>query len=121
MINFMDFQQLSERHKDSPREAGLGLSICKNLIEKMGGGVKVVSSSDEGTVFTVQMIEISRIGQDKREKFTIEEEIKFEKLMEEAEIIEEKADKLSKSVMGLIKERGSMSEDGNESSSFVSE
>jgi hypothetical protein len=37
----------------------------------MGGSVKVTSGS-EGTTFTVQMIEIVRIGKDKRENFSVE-------------------------------------------------
>ena len=36
--------------------AGLGLSICKRLIERMGGSIDVVSSLGEGSTFTIRLI-----------------------------------------------------------------
>jgi signal transduction histidine kinase len=45
--------------------------MSKNLIEKMGGSIKVTSIRDKGTIFTVQMVEVQRIGEDKRELFNL--------------------------------------------------
>jgi signal transduction histidine kinase len=33
----------------------LGLSICRSLVEAMGGRIDVVSTSEEGTRFTVDL------------------------------------------------------------------
>jgi PAS domain S-box-containing protein len=38
-----------------PGGSGLGLSVCKNLVEQMGGGIEVKSEVDVGTVFTLHL------------------------------------------------------------------
>ena len=75
------------------RELGLGLGICKNLIEKMGGCLKFTSNS-QATTFSVQMVEICRLGKDKRENFTVKEEITFDVFMKEAILLEKKDQQL---------------------------
>ena len=46
-----------ERHKDlNPMGIGLGLFICKQLIEKMGGKISVKSEINQGTVFTFSFL-----------------------------------------------------------------
>jgi signal transduction histidine kinase len=49
----MNFGNLSEHRKINPTGRGLGLSICKLIIEKMGGTVKVISKLDVGTIFRI--------------------------------------------------------------------
>ena len=78
---FMDFGSLGEHAKMNSRGTGLGLSICKNLIEKMGGSIVVSSVKDKGTTFTVEMIEVQRVGEDKRELFNPKEEAKVDQLI----------------------------------------
>ena len=54
-----DFQEKMflpfEQYNDSPEYSGLGLYICKNLIELMGGTISCWSKVGEGTEFTVKM------------------------------------------------------------------
>ena len=78
---FIDFGSLGEHASMNSRGTGLGLSICKNLIEKMGGSIVVSSVKDQGTTFTVEMTEVQRIGQDKRELFNPQEEAKVDELI----------------------------------------
>jgi len=105
---FMDFGSLGEHAKMNSRGTGLGLSICKNLIEKMGGSIVVSSVKDKGTTFTVEMIEVQRVGGDKRELFNPKEEAKVDEL-----IVKEKNIKAQKLKMELIQERNSRSEEGD--------
>lgn len=51
----MDFGNLDDHHKINPEGRGLGLSICKTLIERMGGQIFVDSLVGEGTTFTVRL------------------------------------------------------------------
>ena len=50
---FIDFSKLDENIKSNPGGVGLGLSICKNLIEGMGGSVSVKSKLGIGTDFII--------------------------------------------------------------------
>lgn len=52
---FMDFAKLDENSSMNRHGVGLGLSICKNLIEAMGGRVNVYSRLDHGTKFTINL------------------------------------------------------------------
>jgi signal transduction histidine kinase len=38
-----------------PKGIGLGLAVCKNLIEANGGAIRVESKEHEGTTFTVTL------------------------------------------------------------------
>ena len=50
---FIDFNKIEESIKNNKHGVGLGLSICKSLIENMAGSVKVESKLGEGTKFTI--------------------------------------------------------------------
>ena len=52
---FVNFSKLSEHRDKNPTGVGLGLSICKDLIEHMGGKVKVSSIIDRGTDFIIDL------------------------------------------------------------------
>ena len=45
----------SSRSKDKVDGYGLGLSIAKSIVDKMGGKIKVVSAIGKGSTFTVQI------------------------------------------------------------------
>jgi signal transduction histidine kinase len=44
---------LEEHRKTNPSGRGLGLSICKLIVEQMGGEVKVSSVVNEGSIFSI--------------------------------------------------------------------
>ena len=50
---FVNFGTLAEHQKTNPSGRGLGLSICKSIVEKMGGSVAVESTVGEGTKFNL--------------------------------------------------------------------
>jgi len=50
---FLDFSKLEDNSGMNKHGVGLGLSICKNLIEQMGGKVNVDSKINQGTTFTI--------------------------------------------------------------------
>lgn len=49
---FERFSQVSTSESPKYKGAGLGLSICKNLVELMGGKIYVESTSDKGSRFS---------------------------------------------------------------------
>ena len=51
----MEFGKLDEHSKINAQGTGIGLSICKRMIEKMGGEVKVDSIFGKETTFTINI------------------------------------------------------------------
>ena len=50
---FIDFSKIEESASKNKHGVGLGLSICKSLIEQMNGSVKIESEEGHGTTFTI--------------------------------------------------------------------
>lgn len=50
---FINFCKISEHRKKNPNGVGLGLSICKDLLQSMGGSVRVESTVGVGTKFII--------------------------------------------------------------------
>lgn len=50
---FINFGNLEEHRKSNPQGRGLGLSICKLLVERMGGSVSVESVEGVGSKFNL--------------------------------------------------------------------
>jgi signal transduction histidine kinase len=49
----MNFGNLEEHRSANPAGRGLGLSICKSIVEQMGGSITVESAEGEGTKFNL--------------------------------------------------------------------
>jgi len=52
---FIPFSQLDTRPADELPGTGLGLSLCKQIIEAHGGSIQVVSQAGQGSVFSVTL------------------------------------------------------------------
>lgn len=52
---FLPFEQVNQGRFSKHRGAGLGLVICKSLIDAMHGNIAVVSSEGQGTTFKVTL------------------------------------------------------------------
>jgi signal transduction histidine kinase len=50
---FINFGNLEEHRQTNPAGRGLGLSICKSIIEQMGGSVEVESILGKGSSFNL--------------------------------------------------------------------
>ena len=52
------FSPFSQGHTDTTRRfggTGLGLTLCRQLVERMQGDIRVASEEDQGTLFTVRL------------------------------------------------------------------
>lgn len=58
---FIDFNKIEENASLNRNGVGLGLSICKLLIEQMAGSVRVESKLGEGTSFTISFLTTCKI------------------------------------------------------------
>ncbi len=52
---FVNFGTLDEHRGSNPQGRGLGLTICKSIIEKMGGRIRVESILGQGTSFIMTL------------------------------------------------------------------
>lgn len=52
---FKDFSCLHEHKNENKGGVGLGLSICKKIIQNMGGKIQVNSEIDKGTTFRIDL------------------------------------------------------------------
>jgi len=52
---FVNFSKIEKHQKQNNQGIGLGLSICKDLIEQMGGSVNVESKEGVGSKFIVTL------------------------------------------------------------------
>src|SRR5690606_9722243 len=52
---FDEYGQLGSSQRDSNKGWGLGLAICRRLVEVMGGKITVESEPNRGTVFSVHL------------------------------------------------------------------
>ncbi|MBI4342527.1 MAG: CHASE domain-containing protein [Candidatus Omnitrophica bacterium] len=52
---FQKFSQVGKQGAGVPRGTGLGLVVCKELVELHGGRIEVTSELDRGTTFTVRL------------------------------------------------------------------
>ena len=60
---FKQFGMLKDERGMNARGTGLGLNICKNLIERMGGSVSVESEGvDRGTTFAINLRTESKVS-----------------------------------------------------------
>lgn len=60
---FEPFKQVPGRTTERAASTGLGLSICKSIIEAHGGRVELVSSSQTGSCFKVLLPRVLELGQ----------------------------------------------------------
>jgi len=59
---FVNFGNLVEHQNVNPSGRGLGLSICKLIIEKMGGSVTVESQEGVGSTFNLTFRTVARVS-----------------------------------------------------------
>jgi signal transduction histidine kinase len=52
---FDEFVQLHNRERDRNKGTGLGLTICKRLVDAMGGILELESIPGKGSAFTVKL------------------------------------------------------------------
>ena len=60
---FMNFCNLEDPNRLNPTGRGLGLSICKSIVEQMGGRVAVTSELGKSTTFSMTFKVLCLVGQ----------------------------------------------------------
>lgn len=58
---FNPFEQATNNHEDYVEGTGLGLTICRNLVELMGGTLTFESNADQGSKFIVVLNEVKTV------------------------------------------------------------
>jgi signal transduction histidine kinase len=58
---FDEFVQLHNRERDRNKGTGLGLTICKRLVDAMGGQLDIDSAPGRGSTFTVTLPPATRL------------------------------------------------------------
>ncbi|WP_455210881.1 ATP-binding response regulator [Kaarinaea lacus] len=80
---FMQFHQIDSSQKREHRGTGLGLTICKEIVEHYGGKIWVESQVDEGSTFHLLLPELKE-AKKKLGEILIEKGIVTEKQLSEA-------------------------------------
>ena len=80
---FMQFHQIDSSQKREQRGTGLGLTICKEIVEHYGGKIWVESQLGEGSVFHILLPELNE-NKKKLGDILIEKGIVTEKQLSEA-------------------------------------
>ena len=62
---FMNFERLHETQDINKQGVGLGLSICKQIIDAMGGRVDIKSEESRGTEFIIKLQAKCRVDENK--------------------------------------------------------
>ena len=70
---FGAFEQQTNQNFNNYGGTGLGLAICKRLVELMNGDVSVSSTKGEGSVFTVDLLDVKMAESISKTKETIQE------------------------------------------------
>ena len=102
---FIDFNTIEENASLNRNGVGLGLSICKQLIEQMAGSVRVETKLGEGTEFIISLRTTCKIPKD-----FIEDDRFSEKSKKEAQFIIKSLDKV-----GVRNPKSSSSENSSKS------
>ena len=61
------------------------MSLSKCITEKVGGKVSAETQNSIGNRFTIEMVAIARIGNDKRELFDMNEQLLLNKIVQDLE------------------------------------
>lgn len=99
---FLNFRTLNQDGAN-PHGTGLGLGICRKILQKMGGIVKVKSKKGQGTVFKIELTSLCR--QTKTNNTNLTEEnlssssISFKSNQHEAQKLEYLANKKQQSTL----------------------
>jgi signal transduction histidine kinase len=64
-VIFDDFVRLPHSGRESHAGTGLGLTICRTLVQQLQGTIEVASREHEGSVFTVRLPEAGSPAGDK--------------------------------------------------------
>jgi CheY-like chemotaxis protein len=68
---FTPFARAKDERIRGVQGTGLGMGIAKNLVNMMGGDIKVESQLDHGTTFTVTLyLKLQDVGQEREEDFS---------------------------------------------------
>lgn len=61
---FLPYSQLGELNTDKPTGVGIGLTLCKTVIEALGGQIRLDESGEEGAAFSIVLPLKSEIKQE---------------------------------------------------------